>query len=415
MQSGYILQIVNAKNELITERIFSIPNQLAYENGNLGNGKMSGGTESLDKVNFSITLPIDQTATKINLRNPSGDLMSSVTLSNNAKGQSSSKSNSVIAGAALSSNSCQGSYGSGYVKPCIPQGCVAPATIDCGPYTIGGGICASGCSLTCTCSASGGGGTPHPTVQPTATPHTTPLPSSSGISTPAPTPKASLGASPTPVPSAPPKGSNALNILVLGADFGGASIDSIASAIQQKITTTPPYSDYPGRVKVNSYSTTANLGCQQGGTRLLICDLSAVASAANSSGQPYDSIIVVDNTSTYSGAGYIGQDVAVLYNGSYTPSMSLHEFGHSFASLRDEYSYAASGGPAGISPAENCYAGSPPNPDWADVSGAQYVPSCTDDSWYRSSQSSVMLSYDDLHYNAVSIKYIKQRIDSILR
>ena len=94
-------------------------------------------------------------------------------------------------------------------------------------------------------------------------------------------------------------------------------------------------------------------GCS-GIDRLMCCDSSKVMAAAEDSGSLYDEIIVIDNTATYSGGGARDLGSAAyktnsyssfcqVYDGQYTVPMALHEFGHSFGDLCDEYSYGSEG------------------------------------------------------------------------
>ncbi|MDJ0867687.1 MAG: M64 family metallopeptidase [Myxococcota bacterium] len=58
------------------------------------------------------------------------------------------------------------------------------------------------------------------------------------------------------------------------------------------------------------------------------------------SGTPYDTLVVVCNTAKYGGGGVYDQYTCLAAHTEHTRYLLLHEFGHSFAGLADEY-YAA--------------------------------------------------------------------------
>ncbi len=57
------------------------------------------------------------------------------------------------------------------------------------------------------------------------------------------------------------------------------------------------------------------------------------------SGIPYEHIIILANTSTYGGGGIYNSYVLTAAHHQYTSPVVVHEFGHSFAGLADEYYY----------------------------------------------------------------------------
>ena len=56
-------------------------------------------------------------------------------------------------------------------------------------------------------------------------------------------------------------------------------------------------------------------------------------------GIPYEHIIILTNTETYGGGGIYNSYVLVAAHHRYTSPVVVHEFGHSFAGLADEYYY----------------------------------------------------------------------------
>ena len=154
--------------------------------------------------------------------------------------------------------------------------------------------------------------------------------------------------------------SGSLNVLILASGYSSASVGSFSSTagqVKQKILATAPFSSYGSKVAVNIHADTADLGCYTGCAsidRLMCCDSSKVFAEAQTSGYAYDEIIVIHNTGTYAGGG--GREGGTLayktnsyssycmvYDGSYTVPMALHEFGHSYGDLCDEYTYGSEG------------------------------------------------------------------------
>jgi len=122
-----------------------------------------------------------------------------------------------------------------------------------------------------------------------------------------------------------------------------------AAAVRDAVLNVQPFSSQRANVRVEAFENTRDLGCQDacnGIDRLLCCNSTAVMSAAVSSGLPYDEIIVVHNSPVYSGSG--GRDgggyksnsytsYCAVYDGASSAPMAVHEFGHSFGNLCDEY------------------------------------------------------------------------------
>ena len=80
-----------------------------------------------------------------------------------------------------------------------------------------------------------------------------------------------------------------------------------------------------------------------GGIARSLCVNVSKARAAASNAPDYDQILALANSSTYGGAGYPGSDLGTLAgNNNSALEIAIHEFGHSFADLADEYTY---GGP----------------------------------------------------------------------
>ncbi len=90
--------------------------------------------------------------------------------------------------------------------------------------------------------------------------------------------------------------------------------------------------------------TALDMGYFCGGTERLLCISVSKAIAAASLAPDSDQILALANSTKYGGAGYLGSDLATLAgDNSASVELALHEFGHSFANLADEYDYG--GGP----------------------------------------------------------------------
>jgi len=73
----------------------------------------------------------------------------------------------------------------------------------------------------------------------------------------------------------------------------------------------------------------------------LLCVNVSKAYAAAASAPTFDQILVVANSTRYGGAGYSAQNLGTLSGrNSSAVEVAIHEFGHSFADLADEYDYA---------------------------------------------------------------------------
>jgi hypothetical protein len=100
--------------------------------------------------------------------------------------------------------------------------------------------------------------------------------------------------------------------------------------------------------------TALDMGYWCSGTQRLLCVNVQKANTQARLAPGKDCVLALANSSTYGGAGYSSLGTLAGRNGS-AIEIALHEFGHSFASLADEYDY---GGPAS-------YTG--PEPSEADV------------------------------------------------
>jgi hypothetical protein len=85
---------------------------------------------------------------------------------------------------------------------------------------------------------------------------------------------------------------------------------------------------------------------------------------------PYDALVLVVNGRKYGGGGIFNQYATVASDNAYTPYVLVHEFGHSFAGLADEYytsDVAYESGAARPEPWERNATASPTAPKWRDL------------------------------------------------
>lgn len=213
---------------------------------------------------------------------------------------------------------------------------------------------------------------------------------------------------PGPFP-APAKEGN-LYILLIASGYSEMSdFQTKAQELRNYLLSKEPFASQSSDVVISIYENTADLGCYTGCygiDRLLCCDSQKVMTAAAASGRPYDEIVIIHNTTTYSGGGArdfgtyetnSASSFCQVYNGYYTAPMTLHEFGHSFGDLCDEYAYGSEG--YSYFDCVNCRASCL---DWADVSSGCQL-SCDARSDYYRPEDSIMIDLGIPYYNQPSI------------
>ena len=157
--------------------------------------------------------------------------------------------------------------------------------------------------------------------------------------------------------------SNRIDLVFVGDGFQSAQLASYATIVGQRWLTmkaTEPYLSYltyfnVHRVDVTSIdsgvdndptpgilrNTALDSGFWCQGIERLICANTAKAQNAASSAPDWDQILLAANSTKYGGAGYMTEDVCTFsaFNTS-SLQVALHELGHSFGNLADEYDYA---------------------------------------------------------------------------
>ena len=211
-----------------------------------------------------------------------------------------------------------------------------------------------------------------------------------------------------------PSSSNFLNILIISSGFPDTEQSIFvtkANEVKNLLGKTEPFSNRLSNININPVFQTNDLGCYINCNeidRMMCCDNKAVMNAAASSGSPFDEIIVIHNIDTYSGGGYreSGQaykvnsaiTYAAVYNGQYTARMALHEFGHSFGNLCDEYLY----GDDDVYPYLDCVNCRSSCNDWSDLSSSCKTGCASKPSFSRPTES-IMYALSNLSFNDPSI------------
>lgn len=206
-----------------------------------------------------------------------------------------------------------------------------------------------------------------------------------------------------------------LDVTFVGDNYAAADLAMFHQDIDRAVAhllTYEPYASRASQVLFHSVDNTdTDLGCVHSATmdRLITCNNSTVASVVNTAGAPYDKIIVLVKDSSYGGSG---GSIAVSYNGSSAPQVVVHEFGHTFGSLLDEYNLYTTNGTLDNQAYVNCYAGIPPASTWDGlVSLSEYATGCKYPNWSRSSPCSIMLSLSCQYFNAVSESQLNTKLD----
>jgi len=215
------------------------------------------------------------------------------------------------------------------------------------------------------------------------------------------------------IPGLPPAQEGKLHFLVIASGYDSTNIDTFAakaSELKNYLLSIEPFQTYGSEIEVHIYENMADLGCYHNCNniqRLMCCNSGKVTAAAAASGYPFDEIIVLHNIDVYSGGGYREysdtyktnsySSYAMSYHGLSFKKVILHELGHSFGNLCDEYTYSSEGYSYSscVNCRENCSI-------WDSIS-QNCQPGCAAKSDYYRPEDSVMLTLSIEHFNAVSL------------
>lgn len=212
-----------------------------------------------------------------------------------------------------------------------------------------------------------------------------------------------------------------LNITFIGSDYTLADMNLFhqnANDAKNYLLTFEPFKSRASQILFHYVDNTSDLGCSHGSPtteRFIGCNDSLVTQAVNNSGTPYDRIVVLVNDSGYGGsAEKDGAHLAIASNGPDSSKVVVHELGHSFGDLDDEYNYnETTDGLISDSVESNCYSGIPPASDWSSLVGSgDYTLGCKYRNWYRSFPESIMINIDATYFNAVSQDLLNKQMDN---
>jgi len=218
-----------------------------------------------------------------------------------------------------------------------------------------------------------------------------------------------------------------LDVAILGSGF--TEQPAFAAAVDKLVGVwfaTEPFAMYQQAFNIWRIDGAHDFGCRygcpqwypggNGPERLLCCDDNAVSAVllATMPGERWPNIrVVLHNAPEYGASGGF-VIVSSLYGGDFERAV-LHELGHQFAALADEYSGATPGGWCQASAANVTQ--SPPRDNWlahieAGTAGVFEGACYADTGWWRGTDNSIMRNLDAASgFGPVSAERIAQLID----
>lgn len=133
---------------------------------------------------------------------------------------------------------------------------------------------------------------------------------------------------------------NTLDILFISDSYTDfTQFHQDAQTMHDLLTSLTPFSEFISSIQPHFLDNVTDLGCYRPPSipRLIVCDAYKVYLAAST--MNYDTLVVVHNSNEYGGSGSPGLAVTYRDVTSLGAKVMVHEFGHSFGGLGDEYSY----------------------------------------------------------------------------
>jgi hypothetical protein len=207
-----------------------------------------------------------------------------------------------------------------------------------------------------------------------------------------------------------------VDVVFLGDNYSHTQQDLYKSDVDRIINTIvsmEPFKSRSSQVLFHTIESNIDLGCNYSG-RIIVCDTSKILSVINSAGIPHDLVAVVVNGSTYGGSAFYPYNgnpgIATSYSGQpWSEEVMVHEIGHALGYLEDEY--------IANSPAEpglrNCFRSGGLDPAlWTKLTGGNvFINGCDYNSWFRSTETSIMRSVDTVFFNPISQFFLNQEMD----
>ncbi|NIO44015.1 MAG: PKD domain-containing protein [Candidatus Aenigmarchaeota archaeon] len=222
------------------------------------------------------------------------------------------------------------------------------------------------------------------------------------------------------------------DIVFVGDNYTAAQLTQFAADVNAHNNTLlsfQPFSNHS--INIHWVNESRNLGCYHncmGVSRLICCNNTAVLNLATQC--PLDEIIVIFNSNNYGGSGtrstggltsfaisYSGDDTSCTNNCS-GDRVTVHEFGHSFGNLHDEYTdnnvYGNSGGATPNGPNCDNTAGCP---RFANITGVVCNLGCSYNDWYRGDDASgdLMRNLSNLYFGPVCINGLNNLLNQYPR
>lgn len=201
-----------------------------------------------------------------------------------------------------------------------------------------------------------------------------------------------------------------VDILFLSSAYSDFNVfSSDVQAMSSKLLATNPFSVKSSQIRLKQLNNSADLGCYYDG-RCILCNTSAVLAAAAATS--YDTVMVVHNNNTYGGCAYLGGYAMTYRNvNEYAKEVMVHELGHSFGILWDEYSYGYTGTPPSNAP--NCDAAACAK--WSGIAGTACSAPCTYTNAYAPATDCIMrtLWAPVWRFDPVCVNQLSGRIDTV--
>jgi hypothetical protein len=179
------------------------------------------------------------------------------------------------------------------------------------------------------------------------------------------------------------------------------------------LLTFEPFRSRASQIAFHRVDNLETLECARKG-RSVSCNHSSVHRQTYLAGVPADVAVVIVNTKWHCGSG--DARLAVVCNdGGMGKETFVHEIGHSFGGLLDEYVRLKDEDSRAVSTGANCYP-SAPAPGWQGVVELrEYHRGCTFPHWYRSSENSIMRDLNAPFFNRLSQAILNEKLDLYIR